>query len=81
VKRNPGQASPPIPDFALLDPRYARWRIRPRRRLRNMLEGHFNVFKLGMKGIHRHYGEKHLHRHVAEFDFCYNTRSAPGVND
>jgi hypothetical protein len=41
----------------------------------------FNVFKLGMKGIYRHCGEKHLRRHVAEFDFCYNTRSALGVND
>jgi hypothetical protein len=25
VKRNPGQASPSIPDFALRNPGYARW--------------------------------------------------------
>jgi hypothetical protein len=22
-----------------------------------------------------------LHRYLAEFDFCYNTRTAPGFND
>jgi hypothetical protein len=46
VKRNPGQASPSIPDFALLNPGYAR-----------------------------------LHRYFAEFDFCYNNRSALGIED
>jgi hypothetical protein len=39
------------------------------------------VFKRGMKGIYQHCSEKHLHRHVAEFDFRYNNRVRLGVND
>jgi hypothetical protein len=34
-----------------------------------------------MKGVYQHCGEKHLHRHLAEFDFRYNTRVALGYND
>jgi hypothetical protein len=34
-----------------------------------------------MKGVYQHCGEKHLHRHVAEFDFRYSNRSKRGVED
>jgi hypothetical protein len=34
-----------------------------------------------MKYVYRHCGEKHLHRYLAEFDFCYNNRVAHDVND
>jgi len=34
-----------------------------------------------MKGVYQHCSEKHLHRHLAEFDFRYSNRVAPGVND
>ncbi len=34
-----------------------------------------------MKGTYHHYGEPHLHRYVAGFDFRYNNRSANGFND
>ena len=47
----------------------------------NTLEGHFSVFKRGMKGVYQHCGEKHLHRYLAEFDFRYNNRAALGVDN
>ena len=47
----------------------------------NTIEGYFGIFKRGMKGIHQHCGERHLHRCRAEFDFRYNARAALGVND
>lgn len=47
----------------------------------NTVEGYFSVFKRGMKGIYQHCAEKHLHRHLAEFDFRYNNRVNLGVND
>jgi hypothetical protein len=47
----------------------------------NTIEGVFSIFKRGMKGVYQHCGEKHLHRYLAEFDFRYNQRVAPGVND
>jgi hypothetical protein len=34
-----------------------------------------------MKGIYPHFGEAHLHRYVAEFDFRYSNRSGLGVED
>jgi hypothetical protein len=34
-----------------------------------------------MRGVYQHCSEKHLHRYLAEFDFRYNNRAAPGVND
>ena len=40
----------------------------------NTVEGFYSVFKRGMKGVYQHYSEKHLHRYVAEFDFCYSNR-------
>jgi hypothetical protein len=47
----------------------------------NTIEGYFSVFKRGMKGVYQHYGKRHLHRYLAEFDFRYSERSALGVND
>lgn len=47
----------------------------------NTVEGFFSIFKRGMKGIHQHCSEKHLHRYLAEFDFRYSNREALGVND
>ena len=38
----------------------------------NTIEGDFSVFKRGMKGVYRRGGKKHLHRHVAGFDFRCN---------
>ena len=34
-----------------------------------------------MKGVYQHYGEKHLHRYLAEFDFRYSNCVALGCND
>jgi hypothetical protein len=47
----------------------------------NTVEGYYSIFKRGMKGVHQHCSEKHLHRYLAEFDFRYNARSALGVED
>lgn len=47
----------------------------------NTIEGVFSIFKRGMKGVYQHCSEKHLHRYLAEFDFCYNYRVALGVDD
>jgi hypothetical protein len=47
----------------------------------NTIEGYFGIFKRGMKGIYQHWGEQHLHRYLAEFDFRYNHRIALGMND
>ena len=45
----------------------------------NTVEGFFSIFKRGMKGVCQHCGKHHLHRYVAEFDFCYRNRVANGV--
>jgi transposase-like protein len=47
----------------------------------NTVEGFYSVFKRGMKGIYQHCSEKHLHRYLSEFDFCYSNRSKLGVDD
>ncbi len=47
----------------------------------NTIEGFFSIFKRGMRGVYQHCGEKHLHRHLAEFDFRYSNRAANGIND
>ena len=47
----------------------------------NTAEGFYSVFKRGMKGVYQHCSETHLHRYVAEFDFRYNNRVRPGVDD
>lgn len=47
----------------------------------NTVESYFSLFKRGMRGIYQHYGEQHLHRYLAEFEFRYNTRIALGLGD
>jgi len=47
----------------------------------NTIEGYFSIFKRGMRGVYQHCAKKHLHRHLAEFDFRYSMRSALGVDD
>jgi hypothetical protein len=47
----------------------------------NNIESFFSVFKKGMRGIYQHCDERHLHRYLAEFDFRFNNRTAPGVTD
>jgi hypothetical protein len=42
---------------------------------------HVQPLKRGMKGGSPRYGEKHLHRYLAEFDFRYSNRTKLGVND
>jgi ISXO2-like transposase domain len=46
-----------------------------------MVEGYYSIFKRGMKGVYQHCSEKHLHRYLAEFDFCYKrtTRALKGI--
>src|SRR5262249_36108210 len=38
----------------------------------NTVESYYALFKRGMKGTYQHCGERHLHRHLAEFDFRYS---------
>jgi hypothetical protein len=47
----------------------------------NNVENFFGVFKRGMRGTYHFCSEKHLARHVAEFEFRYNNRSGLGVED
>ncbi|PBB78623.1 IS1595 family transposase [Mesorhizobium sp. WSM3879] len=47
----------------------------------NTIENVFSVFKRGMIGVYQHCGEAHLHRYLAEFDFCYNRRAALQITD
>jgi hypothetical protein len=47
----------------------------------NTVEGYFSIFKRGMRGVYQHCSEKHLHRHLAEFDFRYNHRVRLGYSD
>jgi transposase-like protein len=47
----------------------------------NTVEGFFNVFKRGMRGVYQHCGKQHLNRYLTEFDFRYSFRMALGVND
>jgi hypothetical protein len=47
----------------------------------NGIEGFFSVFKRGMDGIYQHCSNEHLHRYLSEFDFRYNNRIAPEIND
>ncbi|MGA7996640.1 MAG: transposase [Bradyrhizobium sp.] len=46
----------------------------------NAAEGYYSIFKRGMKGVYQHCSEKHLHRHLSEFDFRYSNRVALAVN-
>ncbi len=34
-----------------------------------------------MKCVYQHWGDQHLHRHLAEYEFRYNNRIANGVDD
>src|SRR5262249_7152410 len=45
------------------------------------VEGHYSIFKRGMKGVYQHCKEKHLRRYLAERDFRYSNRVALGIND
>jgi transposase-like protein len=47
----------------------------------NTVEGFFQVFKRGMKGVYQHCSSDHLHRYVSEFAFRYNNRVALGIED
>jgi len=47
----------------------------------NTVESVFAILKRGVYGTFHHVSEAHLHRYLAEFDFRYNTRAAPGVDD
>lgn len=47
----------------------------------NTVESYFSIFKRGMNCTYQHCGERHLHRHLAEFDFRHNARVALGVDD
>jgi hypothetical protein len=47
----------------------------------NTVEGFFGLFKRGLKGNYQHCHGKHLHRHLAEFEFRYNNRVRLGVDD
>lgn len=55
---------------------YVRWPFHT-----NTIEGFLSIFKRGMKGVYQHCSEEHLHRYLAEFDFCYNNRIAQGVDN
>ena len=41
----------------------------------------FSIFKRGMTGVYQHCEPKLLHRYLAEFDFRYNNRVAPEINN
>jgi hypothetical protein len=40
------------------------------------IENVFSVFRRGLHGVYQHCGEAHLHRHLNEFAFRYNTARA-----
>jgi hypothetical protein len=48
----------------------------------NTVEGYFSILKRGIYGVYHHVSQQqHLKRYLVEFDFCYNERSAVGVED
>ncbi len=47
----------------------------------NTIEGYFSLLKRGINGTYHHVSEQHLKRHLAEFGFRYNERSALGTED
>ncbi len=47
----------------------------------NTIEGVVSVFKRGTVGVCQHCAEAHLNRHLVEFDFRYNRRTALKVTD
>ena len=40
----------------------------------NGIEGFFANLKRGTNGVYHHVGQQHLHRHLSEFDFRYDSR-------
>jgi transposase-like protein len=47
----------------------------------NTAENFFSILKRGIYGCYFHVSEEHLHRYLAEFDFCYSNRVALGIDD
>jgi transposase-like protein len=47
----------------------------------NAAENFFGIFKRGMVGTYHKCDAQHLQRHVTEFEFRFNNRTALGVND
>ena len=47
----------------------------------NASENFFSIVKRGITGAYHSVSKAHLHRYLAEFDFCYNNRSGLGVED
>lgn len=47
----------------------------------NTVEGFFSILKRGIYGVYHHVSQEHLKRHLCEFDFRYNYRSALGFDD
>jgi hypothetical protein len=47
----------------------------------NSAEGYISIFKRGMRVVYQHCREKHLHRHLAEYEFRYNHRVRLGFDD
>lgn len=45
----------------------------------NTIEGYFSFFKRGVRGVYQHCREKHLHHHLAEFNFLYDGGAALGI--
>lgn len=47
----------------------------------NTIEGYLSIFKRGIYGVYHHISQRHLKRHLAEFDFRCNHRVALGIDD
>jgi transposase-like protein len=47
----------------------------------NTIEGYFSIMKRGIHGVYHHVSQRHLKRHLAEYDFRYNEREKLGVSD
>jgi hypothetical protein len=47
----------------------------------NTAENFFSILKRGINGVYHQVSEAHLHRYLAEFDYCYNNRVGLGVDD
>lgn len=47
----------------------------------NTFESYFSILKRGIVGTYHHVSQQHLKRHLAEFDFRHNHRTALDVDD
>jgi ISXO2-like transposase domain len=45
------------------------------------VESYYSIFKRGMKGVQQRCSGKHLHRHLAEFDFRHSHRAKLCLSD